>query len=227
MDGKTRMLRDIENEVEATQTWIGKRRLDSRVMAAIAAVPREQFVPDEFADCAYHNGPLAIGYGQTVSQPYIVALMTDLLAPAPGDVVLEIGTGSGYQAAVLSRLVKEVYSLEIIPELAEAAARRLRNLGYLNVTVRAADGYEGWAEHAPYDGIIVTAAAGHVPEPLLAQLRPGGRLVIPVGPPHANQSLELITKATDGAVARRGILPVVFVPFTGRWGRPQTNPSPE
>lgn len=119
-----------------------------------------------------------------------------------------------------------MYSLEIIPELAETAARRLRNLGYFNVTVRAADGYEGWAEHVPYDGIIVTAA-GHVPEPLLAQLRPGGRLVIPVGPPHADQSLELITKAADGTVTHRAILPVVFVPFTGRWGRPQTNSSPE
>jgi len=115
--------------------------------------------------------------------------------------------------------VKQVYSLEIIPELAESAARRLRELGYLNVRVRAADGYDGWAEHAPYDGIIVTAAAGHVPEPLLTQLRPGGRLVIPVGPPHANQSLKLITKAADGTVASRDILPVVFVPFTGRWGK--------
>ena len=218
MDGMRRMLREIEDELRMTQAWIGKDRLDPRVMAAMAEVPRDRFVPEEFADYAYNNGPVAIGHGQTVSQPYIVALMSDLLAPRPEHVVLEIGTGSGYQAAVLSHLVKQVYSVEIIPELAEVAARRLQKLGYANVSVRAADGYDGWADKAPFDGIIVTAAASQIPSPLLAQLRPGGRLVIPLGPPHGAQSLMVVSKTAEGVIERREVLPVAFVPFTGRRG---------
>ncbi len=219
MDGKTRMLRDIADEVRLTRGWTGKDELDARVMAAMAAVARDQFVPEEYAPCAYNNGPVAIGYGQTVSQPYIVALMTDLLEPQAGHVVLEIGTGSGYQAAVLSRLAQQVYSIEVIPALATAAARRLQKLGYANVAVRAADGYDGWADKAPFDGIIVTAAASQIPAPLLEQLRPGGRLVIPLGPPHGTQSLMVVNKTADGSLERREVLPVVFVPFTGRRGR--------
>ncbi len=216
----SRLLQDIEAEVALTRTWIGKERLDSRVMEAMAAVPRDEFVPPESRAYAFDNGPVPIGRGQTISQPYIVALMTDLLAPAPADTVLEVGTGSGYQAAVLSLLARQVFSLEIIPELAASAATRLDRLGYRNVTVRQADGYYGWSEHAPYDGIIVTAAAPSIPPPLIAQLKPGGKLVIPVGLPYAHQELVVIEKSLGGEVERRNVLGVAFVPLTGDLGRP-------
>jgi len=209
------MVREIEADVAATALSIGTRRLDSRVMEAMATVPRHEFVPPELARDAYLNQPLPIGHGQTISQPYIVALMTHLLEPEPGDVVLEVGTGSAYQAAVLAGLVGQVHSVEIIPPLAESAAARLQRLGIDNVEVRTGDGYHGWAEHAPFDGIVVTAAASHVPPPLVEQLAPGGRMVIPVGGRFATQQLTLVTKLADGGIQTRQLLPVAFVPLTG------------
>ena len=159
---------------------------------------------------------MPIGYGQTISQPYIVALMTDLLNPEPGHVILEVGTGSGYQAAILSLLVKQVYSTDIVEPLATEARERLQRLGYANVEVRAGDGYHGWVEHAPFDGIVVTAAAPSIPGPLIDQLRPGGRLVIPVGLPYQFQELMLVEKSEDNKVHTKDILGVAFVPLTGK-----------
>jgi len=181
------MLRDIADEVAWTRQEIGKEALDAEVMAALSRVPRELFVPATERRFAFVNGPLPIGHGQTISQPYIVALMTDLLEPRSADRILEIGTGSGYQTAVLAELAREVYSVEIIAALANAARARLARLGYDNVSIRHGDGHQGWPEHAPYDGIIVTAAAPHIPPALLEQLKPGGRLVIPVGLPEQIQ----------------------------------------
>lgn len=218
MDNVSDMIAAIEEDVRATRGYLGREALDRRVMQAMARVPRERFLPAELAPYAYCNRPLPIDCGQTISQPFIVALMTDLLQPDPDDVVLEIGTGSCYQAAVLSLLVRQVYTVEVIPELARNAEERLRRLGYANVEVRAADGYYGWPEHAPYDGIIVTAAAPQVPEPLIAQLRPGGHLVIPVGLPRSHQELLVVDKAPDGGVERRSVLPVAFVPLTAESG---------
>jgi protein-L-isoaspartate(D-aspartate) O-methyltransferase len=210
------MLRDIDQEVAMTKRYIGKDALDARVIDAMAQVPREQFLPEETRFLAFQNGPAAIGHGQTISQPYIVALMTDLLEIGPESTVLEVGTGSGYQAAVLSHLAKQVYSLEIIAPLAQLARERLQQLGYANVEVRHGDGYEGWAEHAPYDGIIVTAAAPHVPQPLVDQLKPGANLVIPVGRAGWHQELQVIHKGHDGKISIRDVLGVAFVPLTGR-----------
>lgn len=215
MSNLTRMIRDIEAEVALTQDYIGKATLDARVMDAMAQVPRDRFLPADSVAYAFENGPVPIGYGQTISQPYIVALMTDLLGTKPDDIVLEIGTGSCYQAAVLSLLVKQVYTVEIIPELGESAALRLRQLGYGNVEIRVGDGYYGWPEHAPYDGIIVTAAAPYIPQPLIAQLKPGGRLVIPIGQPYCHQELMLVEKDGQGDIEIRNVLPVAFVPLTG------------
>lgn len=210
------MLSDIEMEVGLTQDLIGKDALDDRIMAAMKKVPRHKFIAQELRYCAYNNSPLPIGAGQTISQPYIVALMSDLLNPEPDDVMLEIGTGSGYQTGVLSQLVKQVYSVEIIAELAEQARDRLYRLGYHNVNIRAGDGYFGWPEHAPYDGIIVTAAAPHIPEPLIEQLRVGARLVIPVGFPHYYQQLKVLEKKANGEIETQNILGVSFVPLTGK-----------
>jgi protein-L-isoaspartate(D-aspartate) O-methyltransferase len=212
--GQTDMLRDIEREVAYTRHEIGRDAFAPRVMAAMAAVPREQFVPESGRQLAFANGPLAIGHGQTISQPYIVALMTDLLAPRPQDSILEIGTGSGYQAAVLAELVGQVHSVEIIAALATAAGERLERLGYDNISVRHADGFHGWPEHAPYDGIVVTAAAPQVPAPLVEQLKPGARLVIPVGLPGGVQELQVVEKHADGTIETRSILLVAFVPLT-------------
>ncbi len=212
------MLQDIRWEVEATRRSIGKDALAPKVMQAMREVPRERFVPEEMRSLAFRNGPLPIGHGQTISQPYIVALMTDLLEPEPQDVILEVGTGSGYQAAVLARLVDRVYSLEIIEPLANEARRRLAELGYDNVEVRHADGSIGLPEHAPYDGIIVTAAAPFVPPPLIEQLKPGARLVIPVGRPGWSQTLKVVEKRPDGEIHERDVLDVAFVPLTGRLG---------
>jgi protein-L-isoaspartate(D-aspartate) O-methyltransferase len=184
------------------------------VMDAMCAVPREAFVLPEYRDQAYRNTPLPIKAGQTISQPLIVALMTEMLDPQPGDVVLEVGTGSGYQAAVLSHLVKHVYSEEIVAELAASASELLKKLDYKNVTVRAGDGYAGWPEHAPFDGIIVTAAAEQIPPPLLKQLKPGGRLVIPVGEHWGSQELMIVEVDSSGAVSKQSVLPVRFVPLT-------------
>jgi protein-L-isoaspartate(D-aspartate) O-methyltransferase len=179
------------------------------------AVPRHLFVPERHQGSAYADRPLPIGLGQTISQPYIVALMTELLAVEPGDRILEVGTGSGYQAAVAAQLADSVFTIEILDELAASAAERLRRLGYGNVAARQGDGYFGWEEHAPFDGILVTAAAGHIPPPLVAQLAPGGRMVIPVGGVFQVQHLVLVEKAPDGRVRTRNVLPVQFVPLVG------------
>ena len=213
------MLAAIAVSVRNSHEYTGLAELDERVMAAMAAVPREQFVLPAYRHLAYQNTPLPIAAGQTISQPLIVALMTHLLDPQPGDVVLEVGTGSGYQAAVLAELVSQVYSVEIVEELATDAAGVLARLGYDNVTVRAGDGYAGWPEHAPFDGIIVTAAAEEIPPPLLQQLKPGGKLVIPVGEEHGYQELLLVEVGDNGQVRERSMLPVRFVPLTGE--RPQ------
>ena len=207
------LIESIEDDVRATAAYIGRARLDDRVMAAMARVPRHEFVPEGVRRYAYENRPLPIGYGQTISQPYIVALMTDLLALGEDSVVLEIGTGSAYQAAVLAELVARVYTIEIVEPLGSAARRRLARLGYDNVEVLIGDGYDGWAEHAPFDAIMVTAAASHVPPPLLGQLKPGGRLVIPVGNRFFTQQLILIEKRDDGALTTTQVLPVRFVPL--------------
>lgn len=209
------MIRDIEAEVRSTRALIGKDRLNEEVIEAIRRVPREEFVPKEVRLHAHDNGPLPIGHGQTISQPYIVALMTDLLEPERDGVVLEVGTGCGYQTAVLSLLVRKVYSIEIVEPLAQQARARLSRLGYNNVEVRVADAYDGWEEHAPYDGIMVTAAAPHIPPPLIDQLQAGGQLVIPVGLPHSFQELVLLKKDLHGKIYQRNILGVSFVPLTG------------
>ena len=193
---------------------VGLPAFDARVKDAIARVPRHLFVPASQQPHAYENRPLPIGHQQTISQPYIVALMTDLLKPRKQDRVLEIGTGSGYQAAVLSELVRSVYTIEIVAPLAAEARERLARLGYKNVEVRTGDGYKGWEEHAPFDAIMVTAGASEVPPPLLRQLKPGGRMVIPVGPTQSIQYLTLIEKQADGSIRSRQVAPVRFVPFT-------------
>lgn len=215
MQGNQRMIRDIEAEVAFTQHMIGKAALDPRVMQAMREVPREKFVPPHLRHMAFANGPLPIGQGQTISQPFIVALMTDLVQPEKDGVILEVGTGCGYQAAVLARVVRQVYSLEVIPELAERAAERLRVLGYSNVEVRVGDGWFGWPEKAPFDGIVVTAAAPSIPPALVQQLRPGRRMVVPVGPPYGHQELCVLEKEPEGDVRVREVLGVAFVPLTG------------
>lgn len=209
------MIEAIRQDMVRTGPLVGQDRLDPRVLEAMARVPRHVFVPEGERQQAYQNRPLPIGYGQTISQPYIVALMTDLLNPRPGDRVFELGTGSGYQAAVLAELVDEVYTVEIIEPLGERAATILAQQGYDNVTVRVADGYFGWPEHAPFDGIVVTAAGDHIPPPLVDQLAPGGRMVIPVGSRFLTQQLMLVEKDGEGAVTTRSLLPVRFVPLTG------------
>jgi protein-L-isoaspartate(D-aspartate) O-methyltransferase len=191
----------------------GRAVTDPRVLEAMRQAPRHEFVLPEHLDEAYADTALPIEAGQTISQPYIVALMTELVAPEATDRVLEIGTGSGYQAAVVSLLVDEVFSIEIIPELARSAAERLTRLGYANVHVREGDGYQGWPEEAPFDGILVTAGASEIPAPLVEQLRPGGRMVIPVGEAGEVQTLEVLEKAADGSVSRTEIIPVRFVPL--------------
>jgi protein-L-isoaspartate(D-aspartate) O-methyltransferase len=187
--------------------------IDRRVLAAMVKVPREEFVPPNLRSASYEDRPLPIGYGQTISQPYIVAVMTEQLRPKPSDRVLEIGTGSGYQAAILAELVADIYTIEIVEPLAKIAEATLQRLGYKNVHVKAGDGYQGWPEHAPFDAIIVTAAPDHVPQPLSAQLKEGGRMIIPVGG-FGNQELYLLEKK-NGELQRRAVLPVRFVPMTG------------
>jgi protein-L-isoaspartate(D-aspartate) O-methyltransferase len=209
------LMRIIEQDVRETSVYLDRETLDARVMKALAEVPRHQFVPDSQRHYAYRNRPLPIGHGQTISQPYIVAIMTDLLKLSPGDRVLEVGTGSGYQAAVLAELVKEVYSIEIIEPLGKRARELLDKLGYENIETRIGDGYYGWEAHAPFDAIIVTAAADHIPPPLIAQLKPGGRMMIPVGSRFMTQQLVIVEKDSDSKVTTRLILPVRFVPLTG------------
>ena len=185
------------------------------VLTAMRTVPRHLFIPEEWRSYAHEDGPVPIGQEQTISQPFMVAAMTEMLRVGPDSVVLEVGTGSGYQAAVLAEIVARVYTIEIVEPLARAAGARLRELGYTNIEVRAGDGYEGWPEHAPFDGIIVTAGADHVPQPLLDQLKPGCRMVIPVGESLDAQSLKVITKLHDGRVDAEDVMAVRFVPLTG------------
>jgi protein-L-isoaspartate(D-aspartate) O-methyltransferase len=208
------LLKEVDAMARDTGAETGRTVFSERVMAAMAKVPRHSFVPAIYGALAYANRPLPIGHGQTISQPYIVALMTDLLDTKAGDVVLEIGTGSGYQAAVLAELALQVYSVEIIEPVAKHAAALLQKLGYRNVETRINDGYKGWPERAPFDAIIVTAAAPQVPPALLAQLKPGGRMVIPIGEKNEVQFLHVLVKGTDGAILTQRSLPVRFVPLT-------------
>jgi protein-L-isoaspartate(D-aspartate) O-methyltransferase len=220
--------RDLADERErmVIDTIVGRGVTDEDVLNAIRAVPRHRFVPEAEQDYAYGDYPLPIGYGQTISQPYIVALMTDLLDLQRDDRVLEVGTGSGYQAAVLAEVPGvEVYTIEIIPELAETAFDTLRELGYTDVQCRQGDGYYGWPEHAPYNAIIVTAAPDHLPEPLVDQLAPGGRIVIPIGPPGGYQTLWRFVKTQDGELEATNMGGVAFVPFTGEHGRQEYGPE--
>jgi protein-L-isoaspartate(D-aspartate) O-methyltransferase len=212
---RDRMVDEIAAMARETAGSTGRPRFAPPVDAAMRAVPRHRFVADAQAGEAYENRPLGIGHGQTISQPYIVALSTDLLDLEPQHRVLEIGTGSGYQAAVLAMLARDVYSIEIVEPLGREAAARLAALGYRNVEVRIGDGYRGWPERAPFDRILVTAAAPEVPQPLLDQLAPGGRMVIPLGAGAFGQNLVLIERRPGGEVKRTVVLPVRFVPFTG------------
>ena len=213
---RAQLMREIAAMAAEDRAETGKPSISSRVMEALGRVPRDKFVPAELERRAYENRPLPIGYGQTISQPYVVALMTDLLQLNAGDKVLEVGTGSGYQAAMLAELTDAVFSIEIIEPLARRAEATLKNQGYGKVQVKAGDGYYGWPEHAPFDAIVVTAAAGHVPPPLIRQLKPGGRMVIPVGSAFMTQQLMLVEKDAQGRVLTREILPVSFVPLTGQ-----------
>ena len=212
------LLRQIEHECRLTKGYTGRPAFMPEVMEAIERVPRDAFVPNHLKSLSYENTPLPIGQGQTISQPFIVALMTDLLCPGKSDIVLEVGAGSGYQAAVLSQLVKKLYTVEIVPSLARNAADLLDRLGFKNVEVKQGDGSQGWPEHAPYDSIIVTAAATEIPQALKDQLKPGGRLVIPIGYPGMTQQLTLVEKDQAGNITSRSILPVVFVPFVNATG---------
>jgi protein-L-isoaspartate(D-aspartate) O-methyltransferase len=214
MADQLKMISDIEREVAYTRHMIGRSALGESVMNAIREVPRDVFVPAAERRFAFDNGPLPIGCGQTISQPYIVALMTDLLEIDNRAVVLEVGTGSGYQAAILSRVAKQVYTVEIIEPLAMQAQETLARLGYDNVSCRWVDGYYGWPEHAPYDAIMVTAAAVEIPPSLIEQLKPGGRLVIPLGRPHEYQELVLVEKSGRGEISKKRVLGVAFVPMT-------------
>jgi protein-L-isoaspartate(D-aspartate) O-methyltransferase len=209
------MVETIQALAKTVRLSSGIHEIDPSVLKAMREVPRHELVPDSVRGSAYEDRPLPIGHRQTISQPYIVALMTSLARPANDDVVLEVGTGSGYQAAVLSRLVDHVYSIEIVEPLARQAAAQLKALGYDNITVRQGDGYKGWPEHAPFDAIVVTAGASHIPPPLVEQLKPGGRMVIPVGERLSTQDLVLVEKDGDGRVRSRTLLPVRFVPLTG------------
>jgi protein-L-isoaspartate(D-aspartate) O-methyltransferase len=215
---RERMIAEIEQLVSETRRETGRAALDARVIEALRKVDRHRFVPPALAAQAYDNRPLSIGQGQTISQPFIVALMTDLLNVGPGDKVLEVGTGSGYQAAVLGEMVSAVYSIEIVEALGREAARALSAAGYRNVHTRIGDGYAGWPDDAPFDAIIVTAAAPQVPQPLIDQLKTGGRLVIPLGEAGGAQSLYVVEKDARGAVTRRKVLDVRFVPLTRRPG---------
>jgi protein-L-isoaspartate(D-aspartate) O-methyltransferase len=212
---RERMIELIEQDVRETSAYLKRTDLDERVLTAMARVPRHEFVPPDLVDQAYHNRPLPIGHGQTISQPYIVAIMTDLLDLEPGQKVLEIGTGSGYQAAVLAALGMRVLSIEIIEPLGRAASARLERLGYSTVRLRIGDGYYGWPGEEPFDAIIVTAAASHVPPPLVRQLGVGGKMIIPVGSRFTTQELILIERVSADEISTRQVLPVRFVPLTG------------
>jgi protein-L-isoaspartate(D-aspartate) O-methyltransferase len=212
---RQRMVQEIAAMTTDTGFETGRTALDERVLAAMRKVERHKFVPPGEVVNAYQNRPLPIGHGQTISQPYIVALMTDLMRVQRNHTVLEIGTGSGYQAAILAELAKAVYTIEIIEPLGKQAQERLQNLGYRNVLTKVGDGYYGWEQYAPFDSIIVTALASHIPPPLVKQLKPGGRMVIPVGTQFLTQYLMLVEKNLDGTVSSKQLLPVRFVPLTG------------
>lgn len=212
---RSKMMEEVRADAAATASYSGIPAPSQAVIAAMEKVERHRFVPDALAAFAYFNRPLPIGHGQTISQPFIVALMTELMKVKAGGRVLEIGTGSGYQAAVLAEIAGSVYSVEIIGPLGKEAGERLKALGYRNVQTRVGDGYYGWPEAAPFDAIMVTAAASHVPPPLIKQLKPGGRMVIPLGTQFMTQSLMLVEKQQDGSLTTRQILPVRFVPLTG------------
>ena len=206
---RQQMVAEVVADAVFLTTQLGKAALDSRVIEVMGRIPRHEFVPVELRAYSYINSPLPVGYGKTVSQPFIIALMTDLLEPRPGDTVLEVGAGVGYQAAILSELVQQVYSIDIIEELALETRRRLERLGYRNVEIGVGNGYYGWSEHAPFDKIIVTAAPDLIPPPLIGQLKPGGRMVIPTGIPD-KQQLMVLEKSADGRLATREVLPVRF-----------------
>jgi protein-L-isoaspartate(D-aspartate) O-methyltransferase len=209
------MVNEIRELTVTLQAETGIPKLDSRVLAAMERVPRHEFVPPGERERAYQNRPLPIAHGQTISQPYIVALMTHLMRIEPDDVVLEVGTGSGYQAAVLAELARHVYTIEIVEPLGKQAAHRLKALGYENVTTRIGDGYQGWPSEAPFDAIMVTAAPDHVPRPLIEQLKNNGRMVVPVGGNFLSQQLVVVEKKPDGRIETRQVIPVRFVPLTG------------
>jgi len=210
---RARMVAEIDQMYAETRAETGLAAMAPRVRASLGKVERHRLIPQDQAHLAYRNHPLPIGHSQTISQPYIVALSTDLLAPEPSHVVLEVGTGSGYQAAVLAEIVKQVYTIEIVEPLGRAAESRLAALGYKNIEVRIGDGYKGWPEKGPFDGIVVTAAAPRVPQALVDQLKPGGRMVIPIGERWEVQQLLLITRKADGTVQQKNVLPVRFVPL--------------
>ncbi len=210
-----RLLEEVARDAAETASFTGRAILNPRVIAALAKIQRHQFVPDSEATYAYINRPRPIGHGQTISQPFIVAIMTELLDLAPDDRVLEIGTGSGYQAAVLAEVAGAVFTIEVVEDLAKTAAERLKRLGYARVEVRHGDGYKGWPERAPFDAIIATAAPERIPDTLVEQLKPGGRLVVPVGPQGGPQALYRCVKGADGKLACENKLPVAFVPMVG------------
>jgi protein-L-isoaspartate(D-aspartate) O-methyltransferase len=216
-----------QKRLRMVETQIRRRGVKNKtVLAAMRKVRRHEFVQQKLRARSYEDRPLPIGHGQTISQPYIVAYMTELLAPKKEHKVLEVGTGSGYQAAVLGEIVSEVYTIEIIEELGKSAKERLANLDYENIEVKIADGYHGWKEHAPFDSIIVTCAADHIPPPLVQQLKPGGTMCIPVGPVFYDQHLVLVTKRKDGSVRSKSVLPVRFVPFVRPGQDAPTSRSP-
>ena len=206
---RQQMIAEIVADAVFLTAQLGKSSFAPRVIDAMGRIPRHEFVPLELRAYAYLNSPLPVGYGKTVSQPFIVALMTDLLDPRPGDIILEVGAGVGYQAAILSELVNQVYSIELIEELALDTRHRLQHLGYRNIEIGVGNGYYGWAEHAPFDKIVVTAAPDLIPPPLLAQLKPGGKMVIPTGIPD-KQQLVLVEKSGNGKLTTREVLPVRF-----------------
>ena len=210
------LITKIEAGVRLTRGELGRNQLHPNVIKAMRDVPRHEFVPKSYQRQAYYDRPIPIGHGQTISQPYIVAIMTDLIDPEPGDKIFELGTGSGYQAAVLSKIVAKVYSMEIVEPLGKQAKAKLKQLGYDNIEVTIGDGYHGRPEDGPYDAIVVTAAGDHIPTPLVRQLKPGGKMIIPVGSSFFTQQLMLVTKGRDGSVSTQSILPVRFVPLTGK-----------
>jgi protein-L-isoaspartate(D-aspartate) O-methyltransferase len=209
------MLSDIQAEANYACRMTGMDHLNDHVLAAMSRVPRQRFVNKTFRPYAFDNSPLPIGKGQTISQPFIVALMTDLIAPKRGDKILEVGTGSGYQTAVLAELVNQLYSIEIIPELARKSRRRLEKAGYTNISFQVGDGYYGWSDMAPFDAIMVTAAVENIPQPLIDQLAPEGRLVLPVGERRFSQDLILLKKDRTGVINKTRLLPVSFVSLSG------------